>query len=531
MYRIKQILICGLFLSLLIPLSVQGAWLWFGPSPLVTIGETDYSGEDFKDWWQQWQEPDIAFPETPDAFIQWFLLFQEAERMQLYQSVEYRKQIHTFLKARSLMLLKAEEVDSKIVITDNILWQQYLKSHAPLYHLDIFFFTTAEAAKRFEEKYGTTENTASPGREDGYFSQRSEWYRPLAINPEWLPIIGDLAAGGTSSVIPWKNDFVILQLKEVVQGSREDFAPLKDQLQGEVWKQAEDRLTSELLSRLRQQYHVQVDSDALQSMETTAGAASATRIIISTDRGNISEEIIAAKIRQLQNFRRKNGFQEQQDQQFRQQVVAGIIDQTLTSWESMARNYQEQEPFATVYRFSCQSRMINLLEAKLFGAGQAVDESAIMEYYQQNIVLFTEPEIIRMVIIEGSQKAMDSLWLDVSLGGDLQSLAQKRTGHQVPVRAVPVNHLNPKVKKVLDGLSDDELSQVFTVNDHVTLVQLIERKAARVIPLAEVQESIRTSLREIQRSTMRQDYLKRLQQKYKITINDAIWQDIKEELK
>jgi parvulin-like peptidyl-prolyl isomerase len=536
MYRINTIIFYSLLFSLLTALPLQGSWLPWSSPTLVSIAGEDYNNEDFKNWWEHWQEEDMELPKTVVPFVDWFLLFKEAERMKLYESPEYRKKVLTFLKARTLMQLKGEEIDSKINIDDDALWKQYLETHAPQYHLNIFFFKDQETAQAFVEKFrqapvSNEDFSTSHGRGDGYFSQRTEWYRPLAINPGWLPVLGELEKENISSPIPWKGDFVVLRLQDKVEGSRRDYERVKKQLRETVWKKEENRLTVDLLTRLRQQYHVKIDTERLKQLDPEApDDMLSDEAIIFTDNGNISEKIIVAKIRQILRFRRQNGFQVETTFQFKNQIVNGIIDQTLTSWEGLARNYQQKPPFEAVYEFYCQNRMIKILEGRLFGPQSKVADEAILEYYQQNLTLFTQPEIIRMAIVEGSEKALNALWLEVALGGDFQILAQQRTGETVPIRDIPANHLNPKVKEVVNKLTKNEVSQVFTVDGHVSLVQLIERKAAQTMALSEVKETIRKSLHTAKLDKLRQDYLDKLREEYAVVTNDAVWQNLKKEL-
>jgi len=252
--------------------------------------------------------------------------------------------------------------------------------------------------------------------------------------------------------------------------------------------------------------------------------------LISTDNGNISEEIVLAKIRQVQHFRKKNGFKVESDLPFKTRVVNGIIDQTLTSWEALDRKYEERPPFKAVYQFYCQHRMIKLLEQKIFRSQAEVSDKEITAYYHNNTALFTRPEVIRMAIMEGSEPFLKSLWLEVALDGDFIALAEKRTGHAVPIREIPVNHLNPKVKEVIDTLTKNEVSRVFSVDDHVSLVQLIERKAAQVIPLSEVKDTIITTLYTAKIEKLRRDYLDKLRKEYVVKTNEDAWQKLRKEL-
>ncbi|MBU1232959.1 MAG: peptidyl-prolyl cis-trans isomerase [Proteobacteria bacterium] len=536
MYRISKILFFCFILSLCAALPLHGSWLPWSSQTLVSIGDEDYSNEDFKIWWENWQEKDMQLPESPAPFVDWILLFKEAERMKLYESPVYRKKALTFLKARTLMFLKNEEIDSKIKISEDDLWKQYLKSHAPQYQINIFFFKKQEAAQAFVDKLGQEvisdeEFATRHGRDDGYFSQRSEWYRPLAINPGWLPILHELEKGKMSQPVPWKGDFVVLRLQNVLEGNKNDFESIRNQLREKVWKEQENRLTVDLLTRLRQQYHVKIDSERLEQLDTEApNDAGSDEPLIFTDKGNISEQIVLAKIHQLQRFRRQNGFQVENSFQFKNQVVNGIIDQTLTSWEALAREYEKKPPFEAIYQFYCRHRMTKMLEERLFAPQAKVTEEEIKAYYQENLHLFTQPEIIRMAIIEGTEKSLNDLWLEVALGGDFMTLARQRTGGDVPIRDIPVNHLHPQVKEVVDKLTKNEVSKAFTVDEHVSLVQLVERKPKQTMPLAEVKEDIKQSLYVAKMATLRQDYLDKLRVEYAVETNDTAWQNLKKEM-
>lgn len=536
MSRINRIICSSILLFFLLVSPSFGGWLPWGPATLVTVDGEKFTTKDYKEWWKNWREKDMEIPQSVDSFVDWHLLFREAERMRLFESPLYRKKVLTFLKANTLMLLKGEEIDKKIKINDASLWKMYLKTHAPRSKISIFFFKKEELAQAFVDRLGTEPLSTEDfndrhGREDGYYSQRSEWYRPQAINPGWRPLLKDLKKGNMTQPVTWKGDFVVLRLEDQIAGSREDMAVVKKQLQKKVWKTQEDRLTVELLAKLRQKYKVKIDTELLKELKTQdPKAQQSDAILISTTNGNITEKSVVAKIRQVERFRRQNGFNADLTFQFKNQVVNGIIDQTLTSWEALARRYEEEPPFQTVYQFYCQHRMIKLLEAQLFGAKVSVSEKEIGDYYQKNLALFTQQEVIRMALVEGSQEALNTLWLEVALGRDFITLAQQATGKGIPVRDIPVSHLNPKVKEIVDKLTTNEVSQVFTVDNHITLVQLIGRRPAQVSPLKEVHETIRATLHATQAKELRRDYLDKLRAKYAVELNDQVWQNLNTEL-
>ncbi|MEJ2200970.1 MAG: hypothetical protein P8X63_08155, partial [Desulfuromonadaceae bacterium] len=135
----------GLCCCLVLPVS-SPAFFWDEPD-LVTINGTGLSAEDFRDWWREWREADMPVPEEPKEFIDWVLLYQEAQAMQLDQNPTYLRKVAIFLKVRALMQLKQEEVSVHTRMPeDKELWADYRKEYTPIFNLRFVSVNSAEAA-------------------------------------------------------------------------------------------------------------------------------------------------------------------------------------------------------------------------------------------------------------------------------------------------------------------------------------------------------------------------------------------------
>ncbi|WP_457573205.1 peptidyl-prolyl cis-trans isomerase [Desulfolithobacter sp.] len=528
-----------LLLSLIIFLAAlshgQAGWFW-EDNTLVTIDGHKYTTEDFRNWWANWREKDQPLPKTLDPFIDWTLLYREAERMKLYEDPTYRKKVLTFLKARTLMMLKAEEVDRKIHISDEAMWQRYQEQYAPMYQLNILFFHTREDAEkvlnRFEGLRADDEQfSILKIGEDGLVSLQTRWYRPVGINSEWLDIIRALKPGAFTEPIQWQKGFVVLRLQNIQEGSKEDFATVKKSIRDALWKEQETVRTRELLKKLREKYKVVIDEKRLAALDIEAPDDSfGDEPIITTDRGSVSEKQFMAQVRRLQRFRQQNGFKQDSDYDFKKQVLSGIIDQTLTTWEGLARGYEKEAPLKEVYTFYCQHRLIKNLEERLFIPEAKVTDEEIEQYYRDHIDEFTQPEIIRMAIVEGTHESLNTLWTEVAMGGTFMDVARERLGHPVPIREIPYNHLEPEVKAVVDKLTNGEISPVFTVKEHVTMLQLVERKPARAMEFDRVRKHIQDKLYQDKIKAAREAFLARLRAQSTIEVNDKVWQKLKDEM-
>ena len=536
MSQVKSVTL-SFFLILLVLVSfVHAGQLPWGNSALVTIDGEEYSGDDFRVWWANLREKDMALPETPDPFVDWILMFREAERMQLYQDPDYRKKVLTFLKARTLMLLKAEEVDSRISISDQDLRARYQRDFTPVFQVNLLFFANREAAENLRQQFGGRSvdeerfKGVASGR-DGLLSIRTQAYRPGFIDPGWREILEGLEMGGMSQPMAWKKGFVVLRLQEKTEGSADDLELVRRQIRQSLWKERQADLTIRLLQDLRRKYEVKVNHDRLQQLDITRSDDSfSNEPIVATTQGLVTEKEFMLQVRRMQRFRRQNGFSEDNSEAFKQRIVNGIIDQTLTSWEARARRYETKQPFKDTYTYYCRHRMIRALERKVFLPQAEVGQKDIEDYYQQHLEEFTIPETIRMVIAEGGEQEMNGLWTEVAMGGDFQLLARKRFGHELPVREIPADHLQKQVNGVVSRLSKGELSPVFTVDGHVTLVQLVERKPARIQPLDMVGGRIGEKLQKQRLAAVREDFLKRLRAQSSIKVDSDLWQQLKKEM-
>lgn len=536
MRRLINITICCLCILAGASVPAQGGWLPWSGDILVTIGDMDYSADDFRSWWSIWREPGMSSPENPDTFIDFMLLFREAERMKLYEDPGYRKKVYTFLKARTLMLLKAEEVDGRITISDEDLWKRYQQKYAPLYLLNTLFFHTREDADRLLSKTGpgpiSDEQLAElESVDNGPLKVTTRWYRMSSVDPGWHDIINALEKGKLSAPVESGKGVVILRLQERKEGDRDDFATQRKKIHETLRKEMADLRTVELINDLRKKYHVRVDKERLEKLDITAADDSfSDQPLVTMDNGTITEKDFMAQVRNTQRFRQKYGFAEHGAYQYKEQVLGNIINQTLTTWEGLARGYEKKSPFKEVFEFYCQNRMIKALENRLFAPQALVTQDEVRAYYDEHIEDYSRPDAVRMLSIEGSPEEINSLWTQVLMGGDFQALVRDRFDRPLDVQEFHVKLLPPEVKAVLQKLTKGELSPVFTVNGRASLVQLIERIPAQPMSLAKVGQQIHDLLYEEKLNRVRRDYVGRLRAVSPVTVNSEVWQQLQREM-
>ena len=525
-----------LFFVSLSPL--RASWLPWSSSTLVTINGQEYSTADFTNWWKNWREKGMSIPETPAPYVDWVLLYRQGEKMQLYDTPAYRMKVMTFLKARSLMMLKYDEVDSKIKISRQELWQRYLKSYVPRWQVNVISFHNKQDADAAYKKLlaGTVtveELHKRAGSKGGAIAVRSRWQRPDNTNIGWQKILLGLGKGGFSKPTSYRNGVLILQLLSTAGADKKDFAKLRLGISRKLWREKEEFYTNQLLKRLWKKYHVQVNRKLLKELNINAPAAAlGADNIITMDGESISVKAFMQQVRAQQKFRRNYGFKNAAAFNYKAQVLGGIISQTLTTRAGLDRHYEKKPPFDKIFRFYTRHRLVMALEKQVFLPQVKVSDKEIKTFYNKNIKEFSRPASFRLALVKGSRQEMKDLWVETVAGGDFMALARKKSPHGSSlVRTFTTDDMDAAMKTAVAGLAKGDVSRVFAWQGQYALVRLLDHKPAATLPLERVKDFIVRKLKQDKLKAVRASYLKKLRAASVIQVNDRVWQGLRQKLR
>ena len=292
----------------------------------------------------------------------------------------------------------------------------------------------------------------------------------------------------------------------------------------------EGEYTNRLIKNLMKKYHVTIEMERLKNLDVNALDSALTDAkLITWDKGSVSEKQFVRQVRAQQRFRRKNKFNDD-DFHYKEQVLGGIVSQTLTTLEGLERHYEKKPPFDAIFRFYTRHRLIKALEQKVFVPDVKVDDKAVQAFYNQNIKEFSRPGSYRLAVAEGSEKDLEKLWTEVITGGDFTALAQKENSHAFATKIVQEDKMDPVLKKAVAGLAQGEVSPVFAWNGRYGMVRLIQFTPSSVLPLAKVENLIDQQLRTDKMKDVRKVYLKKLRAAAAINVNDKTWRRLLKEL-
>lgn len=511
-------------------------WPW-GAEKLVTINGSDFTTDDFKNWWINWKEKDTHFPESPDPFVDWHLLVDEAEKMELYNEPEYRHKIDVFLKARTLLLYKGDKIGARIKITDKEMEDRYEEKYLPRLKLQILYFNDEEAAKKSyaQIKEGNLDiaefaaDARATDRNSLYYEEK--WSRSKQLQQEWRPAVEGLATGAISAPFQWSKGFVIIRLKEQKGFDAEDFELLKPMITNEIREIKEQELTVELIEQLKKKYQVKVDQQVYAALNLDSSNEDLLdQTLISMDNGVYTVRVFLDLVNKELQFRKQYGFDIEEGDKLKKKLLDGVLAQTLTSRGALDEHYEAKEPLKPLFQFYTQHRLIKELEKRLFRPQVQVSEQDIEKYYQENLDRFSQPEMVSLAVVEDEENLINKMHEEMKRGADLFAVASRYYSGDLPVQNMQFKYLDPIVQKVVDNLVIGEVSKPFVVKGHHTIIKLIKRTPATPMPFDHVHDKVAGLVDKEKFSKIRNEYIAALKDRSVIEVNGRAWEKTKKEL-
>jgi hypothetical protein len=537
MQRFTSILI--ILVSLVFLSAAPAAGWFFGGGNLVSIDGQNYTGDDFKRWWKFYNDDKSSLPKTPDPYIDWLLLAREAERMEMSEDPGFQRNTRIFLQSRTLLMLKHEEVTSKIEVTDDDVKARYEEKFLPLWLVQYLTFKDEEAASAAWRDLSAGQLTvdellARDAEQGGPVAKGSSWLRPVGIDPEWTEIFSKLKVGEVADPSEYKNKAELYYLKEQRDSDEEDLARMSKEIRSDLWKERENRLTLRLLFELKEKYQVVVDEERLAAIDINADPDTfSDEPLITSSKQNVSEKEFMAVIRRLMSNRTAMahaGGKEEETEKLKRETAGNIIGQNVTNWESIDRQYENKEPFKWEYQFNYNHRLGMMLQNRLFASKATATEEEIEQYYRENIDRYTQPAMVKMYVIDETQGPIDQIWADASSGGDFRKAMKQHLGSEPKPVEAPANHLDPEVREVVDRLAAGETSNIFKAQGDRVVVHLTEKISETSLSLDLVKEKIRSTIVKEKRDQMLSAYLDQIKSRTEIKIRKRQWQAIQREL-
>ena len=511
------------------------AWFW-EETNLATVNGTEYSAQDFKNWWWNWREEATPLPESPEEFIEWQLLVQEATKMQLFLEPTYRSKVGTFLKVRSLMLLQEEEVNGKVSVSDGEVRNFYREEYIPKLRARVFYYI---AGSPTEERITALRNgilsveefIALKPEEGGATYHEEKVFRIPQLQGEWRALLKDAKVGEITQPVTMDKGVVVLKIEERHGEDPQDLEQLKGIILKKLHARKADELTARLVDILGKKYNMQVDEEVLAQIDLSPPPEElANKLVISSKQGDVTAANFWGSLQSEKNFREKNKFPPEEVDVLKKRVLASMISQTVVSWEAADRHYEEKEPFKWVYRFYCDHRLNKEIEKRLVEPKVKVDEPELEQFYRENSERFSHPEMVDFMLLEGETQTISAMWQKISAGHDFFEVAAEHVPGGPSLQQLPVSQLGQELKEIVSSLRPGEVSLPFAFKNGSALVRLVNYREKVPVPFFQVKEQIRQELSRLKYQQAREELLRRLKEGSEISINPKVWKKLRKEL-
>ena len=168
-----------------------------------------------------------------------------------------------------------------------------------------------------------------------------------------------------------------------------------------------------------------------------------------------------------------------------------------------------------------------------------VTEEECRKYYQENLALFSEPEMVRAshILLKDKKKA-DAVLSKLRQGAGFAELAEKYSEYKVTSgKGGDMGFIKPgesgmghEFDKAAFSLKQGKISEPVATPFGYQILTITERKAARAVPFEEVKNQIRKDLINRKRKSAFDAYLKSLRSQAKIKIDQDLFRQLSQDL-
>jgi len=517
------------------------AWSpWSDSKLLLTINDQEYQTEDFLNWWHEWRENDQP-PTSIDPYVDWILLSTEAAQMQLQDQPNYQNKIATFLRVRSLMLLKNEEIDNKVIPpNDAELYEYYSQNYAPRWQLQTVTFRNKADLEQFNTAYATAPESNTKDilakiaiAATDYAFSSPLWERPNHLPKQILNLVQETKEQRFSAPYQWSDTWQIIEILAIKPPSDADFEQLRNTLKPQYQKQQKANLTAKLVQQLKQKYPVEINQDVLANIKYEGVATESSELIVLE---LLSYQITAADLHAAA-IKQYNTLSTQQRTkvpftQTLEQVIGAIISQNLIDAEALDRHYENQRPFKNTFDFYRNHRLIRELEQHIIQPQvKTITPEAVKQSYEQNKLQLSGPMVVE--VIRGSTTDVDlATRLNTKLreGEKFNAIMTVLGNKNGAKEKLPLAQLSEPLQATLTSLQPGQAKMVKD-GKNFTFVRLIKAPQQEIVAFDLVKKSLEAKLKRFAFLKQKQEVIQQLRQHSTISVDQKQWQSCLDTLK
>ncbi len=536
MVKILSFLVLFIFVSGQ-PQKIQASW-FATDGPLLQIDDVAFNESDFQNWWHEWREPDSSVPEDMTLFINWQLQVREARKMELDENRTYKRKVEIFLKSRSLMLLRQEEIGARMKKpAPGQLRAQYDATLQPIIDLEILQIADLKDAEKIlalcQSGTDMKEAAIAAGIAKPQIMIREKG-RPGSVSEFFAPLFTDSVVAGQFKLLQGRGEvWLLVKVVSKTSGSDADFAEHEENLRRKFLRAQEPALNRDLLNRIRQKYSPVLNEEVLAGIDDLKPGDPGLQKTILTI-GDV--EVPAWQVARLLQEERKmysnrHGRVTRAVADLKKMIIANIETQTMISLEARDRHYELKPPFKSTYDFYCQRRLIKEFEKVVIWPRVKVTPADIEAEYKRIVAKFSQADVVEVAWVQlADERLSELLTAELKQGHDFFKVMEPYFPQGVEYAKISEDKLRPAIREIVATLAPGQVSAPIHKGENTFFVKLFRRFADQHSSLAEVSEMLRMQLREAKFAEVRNNLLATLKKRSKIVVNKSRWHKLREVL-
>lgn len=519
------------------PQKIQASW-FKTDGPLLQIDDIVFNEADFQNWWHEWREPESSVPEDMATFIDWQLQVREARKMELDESPTYKRKVEIFLKSRSLMMLRQEEIGGRMKKPEpGQLRAQYDATLQPIIDLEILQVADRKTAEKIltqcQAGIGMKEAAIASGVAEPSIMVREKG-RPGSVSEFFAPLFADSVAAGQFDLLSGSSGvWLLVKVVSKISGSDPDFAKHKENLRRKFMRAQEPELNRDLLDRIRQKYRPTVDDEVLVGIEDLKpGDPGLQKTVMTIAEVKVPAwQVVRLLHDELEQYKDRSGRPTMAVADLKKMIIANIETQTMISLEARDRHYELRLPFKSTYDFYCQRRLIKEFEKVVIWPQVKVTPADIESEYKRIVARFSQADVVEVAWVQlADERLSELLTAELNQGHDFFKVMEPYFPQGVEYTKTGVDKLSPPIREIVATLAPGQVSAPIHKGENTFFVKLFRRFEDQHSTLAEVSGMLRMQLQEAKFAEVRNHLLATLKKRSKIAVKKSRWHKLREVL-
>ncbi|MFH1673455.1 MAG: peptidyl-prolyl cis-trans isomerase [Pseudomonadota bacterium] len=461
------------------------------------------------------------------------LIIQEAYRVKLDEDPLLQEKVNKYIKIRSVIRLRKEEVDDKISATEEEL-REYFNTYYE--EIKVRQIVTKDL-KKAEEILQTLRSGADF---IDIAKAKSEWGNEQGgdlgfikrgkMDKAFEKVAFALKAGEISDIVKTDSGFHIIRLDERKSAPEDMFENAKKGIRKKLLKGKEAKRSDDYLAELRDKAEIWIDTELLYSLDPMARDCDANVIIARVNKRPITACDFMEDASQRIHKQGKRQRNIEKPERLHQEIVDSLITYELVEEEALGRNYINDPPFKKDIQEYKENLLIKFFQQEIILPRAIPTEEELKEYYETHKDDFRKDyEVWFGEIVFSTSDAAEAVLKELKMGADFAFMASKeslttpRTGVNV---WIPVGSLSIPLREAIKTLEIGGISEVIQDSRQFKVLKLKGKRGGEHKEFARVVDRTRQIVVKKKFNEWLQEYLNELKRVSSIHINKKLLNEL-----